>query len=711
MRAQDSDRLDGSRTTAETVALGVRSIVTPYALLAALWIVLSDWLVLRLFAEPPSIAAAETIKGLLFVALTTALLNGLIGRFTREISAARAAGARMRPTEALARIAAVYPGAIGILRIGPDGGATFPFASAAIVEIYGVPPEQLARDASAAWAAIHPDDTDRLDRETRESARTLQPQRSEFRVRHPAKGEIWVSIHAMPERTADGATQWLGTANDISERKRTEEALRESERKYHMLFETMTQGAFVQRADGALIDVNPAALELFGLERDDFLSRNSHCPSWKVIREDGSDLPGEEHPSMVALRTGESISNRVAGVFNPRRNGFVWMVINAIPQFRAGEPRPHEVFVTLHDVTARRQAEEALRHSEERMRLAMDTAPIGTWDWDIASGAVYWSENLWQIFGREGAPEPLNFESVTRSIHPEDRERVQTAMHRTLTSDAAYRLDMRFVKPDGSIRWALSHGRVIRDEAGKPVRMVGVDLDITELKTSQAALDDARRHIESLAAQVLTAQEEERARLSRELHDEIGQSATALKLLLDTALRTETRAAADSPVAAALRIADSLIEQTRDISRRLRPPQLDDLGLAASLRWHLARIAVPESLSVELDDRIGDARFAPAVELACFRIVQEALSNVLRHARATSVKVSLVRESDRLELAVRDDGVGFEPEAIPAAERAESLGLLGMRERVAALGGAFAVRSVAGSGTEISAVFPLQGRN
>ncbi len=711
MRSQDSGRLDGSRTTAEASSMGLRAIVIPYAILAGSWIVLSDWLVVRLVAEAPAIAAAGTVKGLLFVALTTALLYALVRRFTHDISAARAAGAGMRSTEALERIAAVSPGAIGILRVEADGRATFPFASPAIIEIYGVPPEQLARDASAAWAAIHPDDTDRLDRETRESARTLQPQHSEFRVRHPAKGEIWVSIHATPERTADGATQWLGTANDITERRRTEEALRENERKYRMLFETMTQGAFVQRADGALIDVNPAALDLFGLERDDFLGRTSHCPRWKVIREDGSDLPAEQHPSMVALRTGESVSNRVAGVFNPRRDAFVWMVINAIPQFRAGEPRPYETFVTLHDITARRQAEEALRISEERMRLAMGAAPIGTWDWDIASGAIHWSENLWRLFGRERASEPLTIESVKRSIHPDDRERVQTAIERALGEDAAYRLEIRFVKPDGAIRWALSHGRVIRDEAGKPVRMVGVDLDITELKSSQAALDDARRHIESLAAQVLTAQEEERARLSRELHDEIGQSATALKLLLDAALRTEGRAAADGPLAAALRIADGLIEQTRDISRRLRPPQLDDLGLAASLRWHLARIAVPESLSVELDDRIGDARFAPDIELACFRIVQEALSNVLRHARASTVKVSLVRESYRLELAVRDDGVGFEPEAMPAAERAESLGLLGMRERVAALGGEFAVRSVAGSGTEISAVFPLQGRN
>jgi two-component system sensor histidine kinase UhpB len=573
MRAKDHDRLDGTRTATDAASLGVRSIVVPYAALAALWIVLSDWLVSQLVADPHGIAAAGTVKGLLFVTLTTVLLYALVRHFARAISAARSAAGTMTSAEALERIAVASPGAIGILRMRPDGSVSFPFASRGIEDIYGVPAERLARDATAAWAAIHPADTARLDEETRESARTLKPQHSEFRVLHPAKGEIWVSIHATPERTADGGTQWLGTANDITESKRVEEAL---------------------------------------------------------------------------------------------------------------------------------------RRSEERMRLAMGAAPLGTWDWDLASGTIDWSDNLWQMFGLERGSEALKIDAVLRTIHRDDRERVQQAIDRALAGDAASRIEMRFVKPDGSIRWALSHGRVIRDDAGKPIRMVGVDLDITEIKAKQAALDEARQHIESLAAQVLTVQEEERARLSRELHDEIGQSVTALKLLLDSALRRDAGRATSGQITAALRIAEELIEQTRELSRRLRPPQLDDLGLAAALRWHLARLSAPGSLRIEFEDRIGDARFPPAVELACFRIVQESLSNVLRHARASTVGVSLVQQSGRLELSVRDDGVGFPAEELLAQTgNSGSLGLLGMRERVAAAGGTFLIRSTECAGTEVYASFPL----
>jgi PAS domain S-box-containing protein len=324
MRAKDHDRLDGTRTATDAASLGVRSIVVPYAALAALWIVLSDWLVSQLVADPHGIAAAGTVKGLLFVALTTVLLYALVRHFARAISAARSAAGTMTSAEALERIAVASPGAIGNLRMRPDGSVSFPFASRGIEDIYGVPAGRLARDATAAWAAIHPADTARLDEETRESARTLKPQHSEFRVLHPAKGEIWVSIHATPERTADGGTQWLGTANDITESKRVEEAL---------------------------------------------------------------------------------------------------------------------------------------RRSEERMRLAMGAAPLGTWDWDLASGTIDWSDNLWQMFGLERGSEALKIDAVLRTIHRDDRERVQQAIDRALAGDAASRIEMRFVKPDGSIRRALSHGR------------------------------------------------------------------------------------------------------------------------------------------------------------------------------------------------------------------------------------------------------------
>jgi len=170
---------------------------------------------------------------------------------------------------------------------------------------------------------------------------------------------------------------------DISTRKQADNLLSESEEKYKTLFENMAQGAFFQRADGVVVDCNPAALEMLGLSRDQLLGETSMAPEWRVVAEDGSDLPGDQHPSMVALTSGKPVYNFLAGVFNPVREDLVWLNINAIPQFKEGEDEPYQVSVTLHDTTARIRAIEALKQSEQinkeglkLLQLVVDTIPM-----------------------------------------------------------------------------------------------------------------------------------------------------------------------------------------------------------------------------------------------------------------------------------------------------------------------------------------------
>ncbi len=147
----------------------------------------------------------------------------------------------------------------------------------------------------------------------------------------------------------------------------------ESQRQYQRLFHDMAQGVFNQLADGSLVDVNPAALELFGLDRDQFFGRTSYHPDWKVINEDGSDLVAEQHPSMVALRTGIPVRDFIAGVYNPQKKAFVWLAINAIPVIREEEDTPYQVFVTLHDITNLKKAEAALKESNDELDAFVHT--------------------------------------------------------------------------------------------------------------------------------------------------------------------------------------------------------------------------------------------------------------------------------------------------------------------------------------------------
>jgi PAS domain S-box-containing protein len=168
--------------------------------------------------------------------------------------------------------------------------------------------------------------------------------------------------------------------------------LKLSEKKYRTLFENMSQGVFYQNAAGKIIDYNQKALALFGLTKNQFLGRSSLDPAWKVIHEDASDYPGEQHPSMVALKTGKPILNKIAGVFNPQKNEYVWLNINAVPQFNPGETKPYQVFVTLHDITQLKKAEENLSNSESQYRRLFEYSPIPLWEEDFSEIYSYFEE-------------------------------------------------------------------------------------------------------------------------------------------------------------------------------------------------------------------------------------------------------------------------------------------------------------------------------
>jgi signal transduction histidine kinase len=219
--------------------------------------------------------------------------------------------------------------------------------------------------------------------------------------------------------------------------------------------------------------------------------------------------------------------------------------------------------------------------------------------------------------------------------------------------------------------------------------------DITERKRAEEKL-------QNLSRQLLVAQETERLSIARELHDQIGQAITAVTLNLRSVKRVSPAPALDE----ALTTLDRVLEQIRDLSFDLRPLMLDHLGLVAAVRSYLDRQARRAGFQAEVVAKGLNGRLSPDLEITCYRIVQEGVTNVVRHARAKHVHVELRRSNGDLELVIRDDGAGFDPPSV--RKRGASLGLVGIEERVSSLGGQFEIDSAPGRGTEIRACFPLQ---
>ncbi len=353
----------------------------------------------------------------------------------------------------------------------------------------------------------------------------------------------------------------------------------------------------------------------------------------------------------------------------------------------------------------RKQGEEALRKSEARFQLVTRATNDAVWEWNLLTNATWWNEGVHTLFGYPPEEVGVSFEWWINHLHPQDRERVISSIDVTLRSDRLTWTDeYRFRRVDGTYATVIGRAYVTRDDRGKPVRAVGAMMDITARKQMEEQLRDAATKLRALSRRLLEVQENERRALARELHDEVGQVLTGLRLTLEASLRLPPETARQR-VEAGLTLVKELTNQVRQLSLDLRPAMLDDLGLAPALEWLCERYTTQTQVKIMFEQRGTIRRLLPAVETAAYRIVQEALTNIARHARVSKAVVRLEADQAQLAIEIQDQGQGFEPDII-LTTRASS-GLTGMRERAILLGGHLTVESALNTGTRVRATFPL----
>lgn len=520
----------------------------------------------------------------------------------------------------------------------------------------------------------------------------------EYRFRHKDGSYVWVRDHLRLLRDADGRpNEAIGSLTDITDLKQAELSLREREERMRQVLQNMPVLLAAFDDVGAIMVWNTeweralgySANELIGNPHGawryypDPVYRRRVVAEWKARNRDYRnwelELTAKDGSKRFILWSDISHSNPVPG----------W------PKWGVGV-----------DVTERREAELALAANERRYRFLFELNPLPMYVHDRDTLEIL-AVNRAMVRDYGFSREELLRMNLRDVRLPEQAPRPGEARNRSPAPNAGWG-EWPHRRKDGSVTIAAVHG-VDAEFEGRAVRLCLAE-DITERKRTEQVLHEYAQRLQELSRRLLQVQEAERRALAKELHDEVGQSLTAVKLNLHAIKKLVADKAAADRLGDSLEIVEVTISQIRDRALDLRPSVLDDLGLVPALDWYVKRQAKRGGCAIFLDARSLSERPAPEVEIACFRVVQEAVNNALRHGHPKRMDVALERKPDRLTVRVRDDGRGFA--VIPAVERSRSgggLGLLGMRERVELIGGEFSLRSAPNEGAEIYVEFPWSG--
>ena len=566
----------------------------------------------------------------------------------------------------------------------------------------------LQQELGEGWTSgIHPDDLQQCLDAYHSSIKLRLPFKMEHRLRR-ADGEYrWVLSHAAPRFDSQGIFNgYVGSCMDITEQKGSEGA----SAKLAAIVQSSDDAIITKDLNGIIKSWNAGAERIFGYTEPEVLGK----PITILIP---AELQAEEKDILSRLRAGKRIDH--FETVRITKSGERVLISLTVSPVKDSSGKIVAASKVARDVTRTRQVERALRESEQRMRFCLEAAQVGTWHWDMNTGKVHWSENMERIHGQQPGSFHGNFESFLQGIGVEDRQRVEHAIQQALDGDGKYYVEYRQIKSDGTMGWMEAHGQVIYDALKRPQSMMGVCRDISERKSSEAALREAHEQLETrvsertveldraqerlrmLSARLLRMQDEERRRIARELHDTAGQLLVALNLILvpvEAELKKKDIDLAEQ-IAESLRLVDELSRDLRTMSHLLHPPLLDEAGLHSAVRWYVEGFAERSKIDVdlELDPNVG--RLPPEFETAIFRIVQECLTNIHRHAESKSASIVIARNAEHLTLEIRDRGKGMST-PMPRA----GVGIQGMRERVRQLGGELEIESGKG-GTRVTAVF------
>jgi PAS domain S-box-containing protein len=496
-------------------------------------------------------------------------------------------------------------------------------------------------------------------------------------------------------------TEWqeqtcvLVVIQDITERKEAEEALKTSEENFRNLSDNIMDGIIIVTSEGRHVYANPRACDLLKYTLEEILElsqKDLADPSaYPILKQRLQDrLAGRPVPT-----TYEIIARRKDGTCFP-------VEISGTRTIWQGQVCD---LVLSRDITERKQAESALKKSEENFRNLSE---------NTADGILIGAPNGRHVYANRQACELLEYspEEILQTCQEDISDPAMQPLLEKRLQDriagrpAPKRYEINLRRKDGTyFPVEISGTRTIWQEE---VSDLVLFRDITERKEAQEAIRIKNERIQEVSRQLVEVQEREKRRLASDLHDDLGQSLTSLKLMLELASSTRATNKHQKMLGSSIELISELMGKVRNLSLDLRPAMLDDFGLFATLRWLFERFHTQTGIVIQGNfDLDSEQRFPPEVETAAFRIIQEALTNVARHAGVKEAKVTIdINESLSIEIADQGTGFGYAPEA---QNPTGSVGLSSMHERARLLGGQVEIVSEKGVGTRVVATIPLIG--
>src|ERR671912_514850 len=649
----------------------------------------------------------------------------------REISERIEAEGRLKEAEARFRTLVEHIPAMTYMESADEDGqnTNFLYISPQIEDVLGYSPGEWMADPHLFAKTLHPEDAERVLAEDARTNRTGEPFSMEYRHLARDGRVVWVRDEAVLVRDHEGGPPyWLGVQFDITDRREAEQALRQSEERYRTVVKQAAEGIFVVDIDTKLIlEANAAYRDLLGYSAQDMLGLG--LTLYDVVAHDRESI--DHYVRQILERRVHFIGQRR----HRRKDGSLVDVEvgSSVISYGGGEA----FCVIVHDIKERKRSAERLQHSLDALlglyeagqilSSSLEREEIGSRLLEIARRVSTLTAAIISVPDDEGELKiwrSTGLEELRRDARfsPEalaSRERVlQTRKHQAV----------RMSQPgdEGAPLVGLNLPLLVRDriigvlEAYGPQSLLERQNEETLISLANqgaSALENARLYadlaerenrLQDLIRKLITAQEEERRKVSYEVHDGLAQTAAGAHQLLQAFARQHPPDSEKGrkDLARALQLVQQTVGEARYVIADLRPTALDDFGLAAAVRLQVEKISSQGS-QVEYEEALGDERLPPEVETALFRVAQEALTNVHKHAPSARVRITLRRPNDSIRLQVRDWGPGFNPEKITdGGGPGERLGLSSMRERVALLGGHLEVHSRPGEGTEVVAEIP-----